>query len=406
VQGSIRNEEQPRVALRRRLEARRAEIGRAITTRVYGIADPDEVADPEYAHGLRGAVLVALDYGIAAVGRSEEVVRPVPRVLLVQAQAAARGGVEFDTVLRRYVAGHALLDDFIVEEAESCGSLESGALKYVLRVQAVLFDRLLAVVSEEYARGMEARIGSSKMRHAERVERLLAGELVDTSGVAYQFNSCHVGLVAAGPSAAKAAGDLADALDCAPLIVQRDEGVVWAWLGGRRPVDADRVGDVATEIWPAQNSLAIGEPGEGLDGWRLTHRQARAAHPVALRRAQGPVLYSDVALLVSALQDDLLATSLQQLYLDPLADSRDGGKGFRKTLQAYFSSERQISSTAKALGVSRNTVASHLRAIEDRLPRPSRLCWAELETALRLEEFRQLPLPASAEQIAESSALH
>ena len=51
---------------------------------------------------------------------------------------------------------------------------------------------------------------------------------------------------------------------------------------------------------PAGVSSAIGEPGKGLDGWRLTHRQAQAAMRIALRRPQRLTRYADVALLAVA----------------------------------------------------------------------------------------------------------
>src|SRR5665213_761206 len=62
-------------------------------------------------------------------------------------------------------------------------------------------------------------------------------------------------------------------------------------------------------------AFAVGEPGAGVDGWRLTHRQAQAALLVALRRPGGPRLtrYVDVALLASALRDDVLTSSLRDL---------------------------------------------------------------------------------------------
>ena len=118
--------------------------------------------------------------------------------------------------------------------------------------------------------------------------------------------------------------------------------------------------------------MTVGEPGEGLSGWRFSHRQAKAALPVAERRGQAVVRYADVALLASILRDDLLATSLRQLYLEPLERARDGGKVARETLRAYFAAERNISSTAAALGVDRRTVTNRIRAIEDLFGRPLR----------------------------------
>jgi DNA-binding PucR family transcriptional regulator len=105
------------------------------------------------------------------------------------------------------------------------------------------------------------------------------------------------------------------------------------------------------------------------------------------------IRYSDVALLASALQDEVLASSLQRLYLDPLAYERDGGATLRHTLRAYFLACRQVSSTAAVLGVSRQTVAVRLRTIEERIGRSLDGCASEMDTALRMQELNP-PLAA------------
>ena len=48
---------------------------------------------------------------------------------------------------------------------------------------------------------------------------------------------------------------------------------------------------------PAEVALAIGEPGQGLAGWRFSHRQAAAALPIALHSDRTHTRYADVALL-------------------------------------------------------------------------------------------------------------
>jgi DNA-binding PucR family transcriptional regulator len=98
------------------------------------------------------------------------------------------------------------------------------------------------------------------------------------------------------------------------------------------------------------------------------------------------VRYADVALLAAVAGDDLIAGSLRQLYLAPLERARDGGKVSRETLRAYFAAERNVSSTAAALGVDRRTVRNRLGAIEDLLGRPLKGAEADLEIALRLDD--------------------
>jgi PucR C-terminal helix-turn-helix domain/GGDEF-like domain len=382
--------ERARIELAERLRARRAEIEQSVLSRVYGISDPTEAADSTYAEGLRAAVAAALDYGLAGIESGEKRAPPVPAVLLAQAHLAARNDVSLDTVLRRYFAGYTLLGDVLIEEAQDGRLFGGEELKRLLRAQATLFDRLLAAVGEEHAREAQSRPDTFERRRAERVERLLAGELLDASDLPYDFDRWHLGAILAGAGAAEAIREIAEALDRRLLLVRRGEGSVWVWLGGRSPTDPEDLRLLLRER-VGQVCLAAGEPGQGMAGWRLTHRQARAALPIALRGDRAFVRYADVALLASILQDQVLATSLWQIYLAPLASERDGGEISRATLRAYFAADRSVSSAAAALGVNRNTVASRLRAIEARIGRPLGSCSVELVAALRLEELSELP---------------
>lgn len=371
-----------------RLEARRPELEEAIRARVYGVADPAEAADPEYAVGLRAAVAAAVDYGLAALGREAGEVPEIPPVLLVQARLAARNGVSLDTVLRRYFAGYALLADFLIEAADAEGELRVAALKRLLRAQAPTFDRLIAAVSEEYAREGGSRLDTTEQRRTEQVCRLLAGELVDASELGYELAGSHLGILAVGPGAREGLREMARTLDRSLLAVGGGEGAVWAWLGGRVPLELGEAVATARELG-TELRVAIGEPGEGLAGWRLTHRQARAAIPVALRGAESCVRYADVALLAAMLRDELLATSLRQLYLQPLEAAAGKREVWRQTLRAYLDSDRHLSSAAAVLGVNRHTVANRIRTIEERLGRPLGTCTAEVSAALNFEEIEE-----------------
>lgn len=381
---------QARFGLSARLRARRAEIEEAVLTRINAVSDPTETANPEYVEGLRAAVRAAVEYGFAAIEQDERRSPPLPTALLSQARMAAQTGVALDVVLRRYFAGHALLGDFLIDEAERSGTKGAG-LKPLLRSQAALFDRLLVAVSDEYAREARELLDSSEGRRIERVERLLAGELVDTSPLAYEFDGSHLGLIATGLGAQDVVGALAEQLDCRFLLIRCGEETVWGWLRWRHMVDDALMRRILRTHRLRGVSVAFGEPGDGLPGWRLTHRQARAALPIALRRGGAFVRYADVALLASLLRDDLLTASLQRLYLAPLEKDRDGGEAARRTLRAYFAAGHNVSSAAAALDLSRQTVSSRIRTIEEALGRPLHACAAELEAALRMEDLGHIP---------------
>jgi PucR C-terminal helix-turn-helix domain/GGDEF-like domain len=377
----------PGAAIAAALRRRRSEIEATILTRVQAVSEPPAGGGPEYAEGLRAAVCAGVEYGLEGIERGEASALSVPEALLAQARLAARSGVSLDTVLRRYFAGHVLIDDFMVQEAERTERLGPAELKRLLRSQAAIVDRLLAAVSQAYTEEAERRPQGTERRRAERIERLLGGEPLDTTELGYDFEGWHLGLLAFGQGSEKAIAALARSLDARPLTLRRPEGMLWAWLGSRRKIDAAQAQALAARELPADLTLAIGEAGEGASGWRLTHRQARAALSVALRGGDKVVRYADVALLASALQDELLQAALHDLYLAPLEAERDGGEALRETLCAYFATARNVSSAAAALGLSRQTIKNRLKTIEERLGSPLGACGTEMELALALESI-------------------
>jgi hypothetical protein len=353
---------------------------------VYSISDPRNVADPSYLQGLNGAMAAAIEYRLAVLEAGERQAPPIPTALLAHARLDARDNVSLDTVLRRYFAGNVLFGDLLVNEAERA-EVPSSALRQLLAAQATVGDRLIAAVSAEYAREAENRPTTPAERRRETVKRLLAGELVDHSELGYELDGHHLAVMAKGEGADEAMRNLAEAVDRRLLMVQREEEPTRAcWLGGRRQLTSERALAALGRELPEGVFITVGEPGEGLGGWRFSHQQAKAALPIAERRAEPVVRYADVALLAAIAGDDLIATSLRQLYLAPLERARDGGKVARETLRAYFAAERNVSSTAAALGVDRRTVRNRIGAIEELLGRPIKGAEADLEIALRLDE--------------------
>ena len=144
--------EQARADVVERLRARRAEIDEAIFARISDRwFDRTGSEDPEYVAGLRAAGVAALEYVLVGIERAGESLQPVPVVVLEQARRAARVGVGVDTVLRRYHAGYAVLEGFVIQEAEREELLSQGsALGDLLQIVSALLDRLTAAVSKAY----------------------------------------------------------------------------------------------------------------------------------------------------------------------------------------------------------------------------------------------------------------
>jgi PucR-like helix-turn-helix protein/diguanylate cyclase with GGDEF domain len=370
-----------------RLRSRRPELEAGLADLIGAISDPRDLADPNYLDSLPANRTAIVEYVVDVIEVGERRAPDVPPTVLASARWAARSGVALDTVLRRYSVGNAQFCEVLVEEAEHTGTSLS-ILRRLLRRQATVFDHMQEKVSEEYAREAKSRPTTTEEWRREYVKGLLAGRRPsDDVELGYDLDGHHLGMMARGEGADEMIRELAKRLDRRLLAGRREEEPVWAcWLGGRHPLATEEVLQVLGNTLSGSFIVTVGEPGEGLSGWRFSHHQAKAALPIAERQGQSIVRYADVALQASILRDDLVTASLRQLYLEPLERARDEGKAARETLRAYFAAERNISSTAAALGVDRRTVTNRIRAIEDLFGRPLRDYATDLEIALRLAD--------------------
>lgn len=277
----------------------------------------------------------------------------------------------------------------MMQEAGGGDQLDHGAAcRSIKETHALLLDDLIVSISKEYTSEAERVSSSPQQRIAERIRRLLAGEILDTSQLGYQMDGWHLGIVGTGARAAQVLNGLTASLDCRLLPISDGDDKVWAWLGGQSKQNV--LGDVKrlrSTSWPDGVSLAFGDAAEGLEGWRLTHRQAQSAWLVSLRRPQRFTHYIDVALLAPWLQHDAHARWLVGTYLSPLDNQKVPGATLRATLRHYFAASRNASAAASALGVSRRTMRNRMQIVEQALGANLVEHQAELELALRLEDL-------------------
>jgi len=378
------------------------EMEQAIFDRIQALAEPGENNDAEYVVGLREAVKRTVEFGITSIERGEEWTPEPPAVVAIQAQRAARSGVSLDTVLRRYAAGDRVVGEFIVEEADKFPGQIVGQ---VLKTRGPLVDGLMAHAATQYMHEMERMTRSPEQRRAELVERLLAGDTtVDRAELDYEFEAWHLAAIVTGESAEAAARRVARELGRPALIVPRGPRTVWAWLGGHGRLGIGDIEDLLDRDLLVGVSLAVGEAGRGLEGWRLSHQEAQAGYQVMLRKPQPLARGTDVLLLAAMMRDRALTRSLLRTYLAPLdIGSPDTGAVLRETLRAYFASGRNAATAAAALEVDRHTVQRRLRKVEELLGRLLNDCYVVLEVGLSLEEIggEDPALPAPPELLGQ-----
>jgi hypothetical protein len=382
--------EDVRIGMIKRLRAAQPEIVAAIVARVAGAYGSVGSKDAEYQAGLCKAVTAVVDYFLTGVEEGEDWSGPIPSAATTQAHRAARNGITLETLVLRYIAGHRLLGELVMDEADRSGFSRHGpALRQLRETQELLLERVMAVIANEHRQEVERLGRTTEQCRRELVQKLLAGERIDAD-LNYDFDAWHLGMIAMGTRVDLVVRDLADKLGCQLLLVPRSDEFLSAWLGSQREFAVADVERLLSAKAPTSVSLVVGERTRGIEGWRLTHWQAEEALWVALRDPQVLTRYADVPLLAAALRDDTLARSLKEIYLSPLDTTRDGGVVLRETLRAYFENENNVTVASARLDVDRGTLSKRLRTVEHQLGRLLYTCQAELVVALRLEELHKI----------------
>jgi hypothetical protein len=375
----------------------RPALDEAIHAHVRDAVPDHGIEYAEYDQGRYTAVVEAIDYILTGIAQVEVFSDPAPSALITQARLAARYSVPLDTVLTRYHAGQAKLENVITRQIEQDGLVDQSAAMRLMVALHDLLNRLTTEIAAEYARETAKTTRSSEQQFSERLQDLLSGSSFDTAGLNYAFdNAWHICVIAIGPQSDRVVARLATILGRQLLSLPRGTELTWAWLGGTRPLTIAEVQSAAKRIPGATVRLALGEPRQGFDGWRVTHRQAQAALRVAFSDPNPTPLtrFADIALIEPLLRDRALGLSYVDIYLSPLNEAKDHGQTARDTLRAYLGAGQQIEAAAFKLEVHRHTVRTRIEAIEERLGYHISDRHAELAVALDVEALLAgTPLP-------------
>lgn len=209
----------------------------------------------------------------------------------------------------------------------------------------------------------------------------------------------HLGVVAWREAGTDAADDLAEAAAAwlraagaaEVLVLNRAESAVWAWGATPSPPRS-----VPTD-WTHSGGVRIGHGTwhPGLQGFRLTHREARSAEHVAhlCPRIDSRVVdYRGVDLLAVLLENPERAKEFAARELGPLAADDERSRELRETIRHYLElcSPKAV---AERMFLARGTVAYRLRQAEQALERSLSERRLQLWTALVLADAIP-PVPA------------
>jgi DNA-binding PucR family transcriptional regulator len=293
-----------------------------------------------------------------------------------------RLGVQMDSLVAIYNRGHEFVWEHLYEELRARIADPDLFAETVRAVSSYLFaylDAILQPLLDDFVAERERRARLAETGRAEEVRRILAGDTVNPDRAAarlgYELRRWHLGFVAwvppetdeedVRPRLDSAAAELSDALaaEQPPLVVSGTSFTVHGWLGSySRPHPMAALPRIPGVY------LALGEPGEGLAGFRTTHQQALLARRVATlarRRAGSSLAYRDVAVEALLTADLAQAREFARGVLGPLAADDDNARRLLATLQVFYEEDASVRKAGQRLNLHHNTIAYRVnRAIE------------------------------------------
>jgi hypothetical protein len=292
------------------------------------------------------------------------------------------------TIVRCHLTGFLAVWRFALVQADRAGvtsEQRAAMLSMATLGQQTFFERVVAVLADEYERELSRFTRTSEGRSFRLVREILRGASDDVAELGYDLAGVHIAVVGRGEDLDLELRAVAGVYDRRLLAVWREDSL-WGWLGGQRELSGEQLAQLSR--WQPREGevIALGEPATGVEGFRRSHEQALAAYRVGLLRGAPVTRYADVSLLAHALEDEDVATSLVRTHLGPI---RNGSRGnsLRETLRAYLRTGQNAASAAAMLGVDRRTVNYRLRSIEQALGDSIAARHAELKIALELEQL-------------------
>jgi hypothetical protein len=243
-------------------------------------------------------------------------------------------------------------------------------------------DLLSSLVMVRYAEERDRWARSAYAVRAATVQELLSGRPVDVRSASrrlrYELEQRHQAFVAWAEDEDSIPESGAAQLGGArALLVSLGVGVIAGWGPyGTLALDAEIDGV----------SVAVGLPGSGARGFRISHQQAMEARRVArtFDCGPGPVAYSKLARLALLTQDPEQARAFASRVLGPLAEGGAQARRLAETLFVVLEEQGSPRRAGKRLGVHENTIAKRLRAIDALLDPATRASPADLLAALTI----------------------
>lgn len=320
------------------------------------------------------------------------------------ARTIARRGLHLRVLMQIYRVGQKAIQKYVAETASEHivdPTMEPKVLIRLWERASQWLNVSLEILTDTYTEERENGLRGAFARRAETVQAVLRGELSDAAVASHRLghsvirhNTALVLWTESDPSdeAADEIGTmdavtrtLAATLDARQVLtVPSGSRGLWAWLSGDAQPDLTRLSADPRPDIPAWVHVAVGNAGQGVDGFRGSHREALAAQHISESRRENAQLirYADVEIAHLLDGHPESARALVSRELSGLDGTDAASTQLRRTLRSYLAANRSPEVAARELGVHKNTVRYRVQRAEELLGRPVGTNRLKLELAL------------------------
>ena len=356
---------------------------------------PDLVQDARTRELFHATVLDNVLAALRAISSGGQGVTDyaAPPVALDFARRLAQQGVPLTTMLRAYRLGQAALVQHVMAEIAAHGLPGDQVAAASMALSSFGFTFIDTVSEQVVVAYQVERDAWLRQRNATRlakVRAVLAGQLTEPAEIekalGFGLGGRLIGAVvwtdqesADGDRIAnleKQVAALAAALGAAPravLTVAPDDATLWAWFPLTANVEVDAVVSRLAEHTPTMRA-ALGAVASGVDGFRVTHQQARQAQALATfadtSTVQPVLATAQLGPLALVASDVAGVRAWVHEVLGALADDDEAAARLRETVWAYLSSGSSPNSAAAELHLHKNTIQYRIRKAEEARGRP------------------------------------
>jgi DNA-binding PucR family transcriptional regulator len=331
-----------------------------------------------------------------------------PAAAVEYARRLAQHDVPVNSLVRAYRLGQGRMNELVFREVRGLDVAAETRFAVLEAISATLFeyiDRISQQVVAVYEDERERWLENQNSIRALRVREVLEGrKVVDvdatSNSIRYPLLWHHLAVVIWYPDVGAGGDELArlqrflrelgQATDVGsnPLFAAADQTGGWGWLPYRSapPNAVDTVRQFARERADPP-SVGIGTVASGVDGFRRSHREARAARAVAVAGAQPQptvIAATDPGLSAAALLGGDIGAAREWVtgVLGDLSADTENDARLRETLRVFLRCGSSYKQAAEELGMHFNTVKYRVGRAVARRGRPIESDRLDVELAL------------------------